>query len=150
MLQLDSNTSPPTLTNISVPNYIGPRMNGAMVYIPIGSQGIIVHIAGQKTANPTSYGVPILNANGGNVNIDNSFVDIYDIETGYWFRQATFGVPEIPSSRADICTVVVSAPDNSSYNIFMVGGLRKHDFTSTAEIGTRDNFPNALRQCCFV
>lgn len=91
MLQLDTNTAPPTLTNISVPNYIGPRMNGAMVHVPVGKQGVLVQIAGQIPNNATAFGVPIQGASGNNVNIDNGFVDIYDIETGYWFRQQTFG-----------------------------------------------------------
>jgi len=92
MLQLDTNTSPPTMTNISVPNYVGPRMNGAMIHVPVGKQGVIVQIAGQTTMNPTPFGQRIINANTFNVNINNSFVDIYDIETGYWFRQETFGM----------------------------------------------------------
>ena len=94
MLQLDTNldNSPPILSNISVPTYIGPRMNGAMIHVPVGDQGVLVLIAGQTTMVPTPYGIGIQNANGGNTNINNSFVDIFDIETGYWFRQETFGV----------------------------------------------------------
>jgi hypothetical protein len=91
MLQLDTNTSPPTLTNISVPTYVGPRMNGAMIHVPVGAKGILVQIGGQTTMDPTPFGVPIINANAMNTNINMSFVDIYDIETGYWFRQDTFG-----------------------------------------------------------
>jgi hypothetical protein len=93
MLQLDTNAknSPPVLSNISVPTYIGPRMNGAMIHVPVGDQGVLVLIAGQTTMVPTPYGVGIPKANEGNTNINNSFVDIYDIQTGYWFRQQTFG-----------------------------------------------------------
>lgn len=92
MLQLDTNTSPPTLSNISVPTYIGPRMNGAMVHIPVGEEGILVQVAGQETINPTPYGISIAGANQQNTAINNSFVDIYDIKSGYWFRQQTFGM----------------------------------------------------------
>ncbi len=91
MLQLDTNTSPPTLMNTSVPTYIGPRMNGAMVHVPIGEKGVIVQIGGQTTLNPTPFGQRIPKANEGNVNINMSFVDILDLKTGYWFRQDTFG-----------------------------------------------------------
>jgi hypothetical protein len=66
-------------------------MNGAMIHVPVGEQGVIVQIGGQMTVNPTPYGIGITNANAGNTNINNSFVDIYDIQTGYWFRQETFG-----------------------------------------------------------
>lgn len=91
MLQLDTNTSPATLTNISVPTYIGPRMNGAMIHVPVGDKGVIVQIAGQTTMSPTPWGVPIPGANEHNTEINNTYVDIYDIESGFWFRQATFG-----------------------------------------------------------
>jgi hypothetical protein len=90
MLQLDSTTSPLALMNISVPTYIGPRWNGAMVHIPVSPKGVVVQIAGQTTQDPTPFGVPIVNANAGTVNIHRSLVDIYDVETGYWFRQDTF------------------------------------------------------------
>ncbi len=132
MLQLDTNTSPPTLSNISVPTYIGPRMNGAMIHVPVGEQGVIVQIGGQTTENPTPYGVGIANANAGNVNINNSFVDIYDIQTGFGMTRYSLwsdgtdcdaGVPDIPTGRSDICTILVSAPDGSSYNIFMIAGV---------------------------
>ena len=93
MLQLNTNTIDglPVLSNISVPSYIGPRMNGAMIHVPVGAQGVLVLIGGQTTVNPTPYGVGIPDANAGNTNINNSFVDIFDVETGYWFRQDTFG-----------------------------------------------------------
>ncbi|KAL2064700.1 hypothetical protein VTL71DRAFT_3838 [Oculimacula yallundae] len=127
MLQLDTNTSPPTLTNISVPTYIGPRMNGAMIHVPVGKKGVLVQIAGQVPQDPTPFGTPILKANEKNVNIDNGFVDIYDIETGFWFRQQTFGGPDIPSGRSDICTVLVAAPDGSSFNIFVIAGIMDYN-----------------------
>jgi hypothetical protein len=74
-----------------VPSYIGPRMNGAMVHVPVGEKGVIVQIGGQTTQDPTPFGVAITNANAGNVNINMSFVDILDLKTGYWFRQEAFG-----------------------------------------------------------
>ena len=130
MLQLDTNiaNTQPVLSNISVGSYIGPRMNGAMIHVPVGSQGVLVLIGGQTTVNPTPYGVGIPDANAGNTNINNSFVDIFDVETGYWFRQETFGLPDIPTGRSDICTILVTALDKSSFNIFMVAGVRKTPF----------------------
>lgn len=67
--------------------------------------------------------------------IDLSFVDIYDIETGYWFRQETFGMPDIPLPRSDNCAVVVPAADNSSYSIYMIAGTQNYQtHQSTEEI----------------
>jgi hypothetical protein len=152
MVALDTTTSPPTLSNISVPTYVGPRMNGAMVHVPVGKLGVVVQIGGQTTQDPTPYGIGIANANAGNVNINNSFVDIYDLETGYWFRQETFGkytqyksrcvrladlfalgVPDIPPGRSDICTVLVSATDGSSHNIFVIAGVDTYNSVITFE-----------------
>lgn len=46
MLQLDTNIkdSPPTLSNISVPANIEPGMNGAMIHVPVGDQGVLILI----------------------------------------------------------------------------------------------------------
>ncbi|KUI54697.1 hypothetical protein VP1G_02094 [Cytospora mali] len=144
MLVLDTSTSVtmPILTNISVPvsldngdHPFGPRMNGAMVHVPVGDMGILVFIGGQTTQNPTPYGTKVPGAAQSNVMIDNTFVDIYDIRSGIWFRQQTFGVPDIPAGRTDICTVLVVAPDNSSYNIYMVAGMTSYKtYIATEEI----------------
>ena len=49
-----------------------------------------------------------------------NIIDVYDIATSTWFKQATAGpTPEI---RVDPCAVVVAAADGSSYNVHMYGG----------------------------
>ena len=35
------------------------------------------------------------------------------------------GVPDIPTGRSDICTILVTAEDKSSFNIFMIAGVGK-------------------------
>jgi hypothetical protein len=40
ILQLDTYTSP-TSSNVSVPSYIGPRINGAIIHVCVGDQGVI-------------------------------------------------------------------------------------------------------------
>jgi hypothetical protein len=62
-----------------------------------------------------------------------SFVDIYDVESGLWFRQQTFGVPDIPTPRSDICLAVVPASDNSSFSIYMIAGVQNYASYSTTE-----------------
>jgi hypothetical protein len=55
-------------------------------------------------------------------------VDIFDVASlnnastpnGTWYRQLTTG--PTPEPRIDACYVVMAAPDNSSYNIYMYGG----------------------------
>lgn len=63
-----------------------------------------------------------------------SYVDLYDVETGYWFRQETFGERDgIPTGRSDICTVLVSAEDGSSHNIFVIAGVNTYNSVITYE-----------------
>jgi len=47
----------------------GPRMNGAMVHVPVGKLGVLVQIGGQITMKPTPYGQRIPGAIGGNHNV---------------------------------------------------------------------------------
>ncbi|KAI7914214.1 hypothetical protein M0657_009613 [Pyricularia oryzae] len=141
MLALDTSEGleKPRLTNISTPRsldgdktHFGPRMNGGMVHIPVGDKGILVQIGGHTTEDYPQYGHKLSSgANARNKNIDLSFVDIYDISSGFWFHQQTFGIPDIPSGRSDFCLVAVSAPDGSSHNIYMVSGMDNPEDRST-------------------
>lgn len=47
-------------------------------------------------------------------------IDIYDIATTTWYKQATSGAS--PPIRVDPCAVVFAAPDASSFNIYLYGG----------------------------
>ena len=37
------------------------------------------------------------------------------------------GVPDLPTGRSDICTVLVSASDGSSHNIFVIAGVETYN-----------------------
>lgn len=86
LLSLDTSAevSKPTLTNISVPNSLdqgktqfGPRMNGAMVHVPVGPKGILVQVGGQVTNDETPYGVRIQKANEKNTEVRLGWIRIY-------------------------------------------------------------------------
>lgn len=47
-------------------------------------------------------------------------IDVYDIETSMWYKQATSG--RMPNFRVNPCAVVAAAADGSSYNVYMFGG----------------------------
>jgi len=47
-------------------------------------------------------------------------IDVYDIATSKWYKQATSG--PMPKIRVNPCAVTAAAPDGSSYNIYMFGG----------------------------
>ncbi|KAK7754885.1 hypothetical protein SLS62_003199 [Diatrype stigma] len=100
-----------------------PRVRGGMVVIPqIGKMGVLVSLGGATGIGQSLHPVSM------------NQVNIFDIETvittssssesssdsSGWYRQTITG--EAPSPRVDFCVVVVAAPDNSSFNIYMYGG----------------------------
>jgi Kelch motif len=54
-------------------------------------------------------------------------VSIYDVATGSWYSQQTTG--DAPGGLTQGCTVVASAPDGSSHNIYWYGGFDGIDVT---------------------
>ncbi|KAF2465573.1 uncharacterized protein BDR25DRAFT_295165 [Lindgomyces ingoldianus] len=114
-----------TSANITTPGIRGnnARVGGGLEYIaPVGGEGILVAIGGQINRDR-----PVADATKGEL-LDLQTVDIFDIDSylsnsstnGTWYRQNTTG--DIPEPRIDFCTVVISAPDNSSHNIYLYGG----------------------------
>ena len=81
------------------------RADGVLTYIPgYGKSGIIIGLAGGTNTSFTQMNV----------------IDVYDIASSTWYKQATSGpTPEI---RVNPCTVAVAAADGSSTNVYMYGG----------------------------
>ncbi|KAJ9638112.1 hypothetical protein H2204_004423 [Knufia peltigerae] len=81
------------------------RADGVLVYVPgYSKQGIIIGLAGGTNATFTQMNV----------------IDVYDIATSQWYKQATSGpTPEI---RVNPCAIAVSAPDGTSTQVHMYGG----------------------------
>ena len=50
---------------------------------------------------------------------------VYDIKTSVWMMQNATG--DIPPGRQNTCTVLVPAPDLSSYQIYVFSGLSTGD-----------------------
>ncbi|KAF3931466.1 hypothetical protein ABW19_dt0203940 [Dactylella cylindrospora] len=106
------------------------RMGAALAYLPIGSEGAIIGIGGtlenedvrilQETGMVSNIATEDFDAS--NINFTPmQRVWIMDLATRKWHSQSTFGT-YIPDSRMEHCIGVVSAPDNSSHNIYMFGG----------------------------
>lgn len=100
-----------------------PRLGGGLQYVPgIGDNGLLIALGGK-----VFDGVhPVTSQSRGRL-LDFDTVDVFDLasypSTGgsrAWYTQSTSG--DIPLARIDSCTVLASAPDNSSHNIFMYGG----------------------------
>lgn len=87
------------------------RADGALVFVPgWGPSGIILGLGGGSTENNDTA----------DEFASMSTIDVYDIETSEWYHQVTSG--DIPGVRVNPCAVIFSAPDASSFNIYMYGG----------------------------
>ncbi|KAH8195754.1 hypothetical protein TruAng_010082 [Truncatella angustata] len=102
--------------NITGPDNVG-RAEGAMVYLPASDKGLLVYFGGiQDPGNGTIIGQPM----------DEIFV--FDMATSRWYKQAANG--NVPGSRARFCAGVTWAEDQSSYNVYLYGGLGMPGYTS--------------------
>src|SRR5690242_12537663 len=100
-----------------------PRLGGSLQYVPgIGENGLLVALSGKVFDGVQ----PITSQSRGRL-LRFDDVDVFDLTSytalesnGAWYSQPTSG--DIPPARIDSCTVLASAPDNSSHNIYMYGG----------------------------
>lgn len=82
------------------------RADGVLVFVPgWGDMGVLIGMAGGTADNFTD---------------DLNTLDVYDIANSKWFHQETSG--DAPSVRVNPCAVIASAPDASSFQIYLFGG----------------------------
>lgn len=82
------------------------RADGVLVFVPgWGVSGVLIGLAGGTATDFTN---------------DMSQLDVYDIATSTWYHQTTTGTA--PGVRVNPCAVVASAPDASSFQIYLFGG----------------------------
>ncbi|WAO94320.1 Hypothetical protein NCS54_01189900 [Fusarium falciforme] len=89
-----------------------PRAEGTMVWIPAGDpQGLLVYMGG------------IVSTHGNGTTAPQPFDEIFvfDATGNSWSTQTATG--EIPQNRRQFCVDVAWAPDKSSFNIYLWGGL---------------------------
>lgn len=81
------------------------RADGTLVYVPgYGDEGVLIGLAGGNNATFTQLNI----------------IDVFDIATSSWYRQATSGSP--PDVRVNPCAVVASSADGTSTQLYMFGG----------------------------
>ncbi|KAH8890788.1 hypothetical protein GQ53DRAFT_649582 [Thozetella sp. PMI_491] len=86
------------------------RAEGSMVYIPASDGGMLIYFGGlQDPGNGTVIGQPM------------EQIFVYDILSSKWYTQTATGT--VPAIRRRFCADVTWAPDQSSYNIYLYGGL---------------------------
>ncbi|KAG4439465.1 hypothetical protein IFR05_005044 [Cadophora sp. M221] len=109
LVKYDMNTN--EWTNNTGPADSIPRAEGVMVYVPASDDGLLVYFGGVTAPfnNDTTLPAPM------------SLIHIYDIRSSKWYTQTAVG--DVPLSRRKFCAGVVWAPDQSSYNIYLYGGM---------------------------
>ncbi|KAI9851624.1 MAG: hypothetical protein M1838_003218 [Thelocarpon superellum] len=97
-------------TNSTGPDGVG-RAEGQMVYIPASDGGMLIYFGGISTP----FG------NESVVGEDMSNIYLYDIANAKWYNQSASG--QVPEERRRFCAGVTWAEDQSSYNIYLYGGM---------------------------
>lgn len=88
-----------------------PKAEGVMVYIPASDHGLLIYFGGVTAPyyNSTIVESPMSN------------IYVYDITSSNWYTQTATG--DIPPDRRRFCGGATWAADQSSYNIYIYGGL---------------------------
>ncbi|KAJ9489742.1 hypothetical protein VN97_g3524 [Penicillium thymicola] len=110
-------------TNTTLPSYVPARSNAELVWVPVSESGVLVAIGG--VVEPIQFFKYKSNSSRTDESkrISPTFmetVSIYDVESGTWYLQKTTG--DIPPQLTEFCSVIASAADGSSHNIYIYGG----------------------------
>jgi Kelch motif len=97
-------------TNNTGPDLTG-RAEGVLSYIPASDAGLLIYFGGGSTPgnNETLVGVPM------------NIINIYDIASSKWYTQQAGG--QVPEMRRRFCAGATWAKDQSSYQIYLYGGM---------------------------
>ncbi|CAG8097522.1 unnamed protein product [Penicillium olsonii] len=111
-------------SNTTLPSYVPGRASAELVWVPVSESGVLVAIGG--VINPISI---FKNEKSNSTRTDESkatsptFMDtvsLFDVESKTWYLQNTTG--DTPPQLTEFCSVLASAPDGSSHNIYIYGG----------------------------
>ena len=143
LYRLDKGKGAPTRVETD-PSSGGDVVEGELVYVKgIGKAGILVLIGGvvdestsqaqlvsmvDRINNPILPFQLILFFS----QLSMQSVHVFDIATEVWFVQPTTAESQLyPPGREQFCSVVASAEDNSSHNIYTYGGWNGSDFSAS-------------------
>ncbi|OQE36189.1 hypothetical protein PENCOP_c012G08838 [Penicillium coprophilum] len=111
-------------TNETLPSYVPPRSRAELVWVPVSESGVLVAIGG--VIEPIQF-YRNADANSSRTaeskRISPTFmetVSVFDVESKTWYLQKTKG--DIPPQLTEFCSVLASAADGSSHNIYIYGG----------------------------
>ena len=86
----------------------------------LGSHGVLITFGGFTDIAGSPSGLESSNLADPSYQLPLANVSVYDIGTGTWYQQAATG--DIPPWRYMGCSLIVSAPDQSSHSIYVFGG----------------------------
>ncbi|KAL5601176.1 hypothetical protein BROUX41_005981 [Berkeleyomyces rouxiae] len=119
----ESNQLTQKWTNTSLPDNVKGRAAGEFVFVPVGSNGVMVAVGGvtypEFVNGSADSANPELSESEGKR--FHETIDIYDIGSQKWYQQNTTLV-DTPPTLSRGCAVMAEAPDRSSYNIYYYGG----------------------------
>ncbi|EEP78101.1 predicted protein [Uncinocarpus reesii 1704] len=118
----------------TLPPDIIPRGKAELAWVPVSDSGVLIAIGGVPYPEDVFKGGSLTaNQTRDNERLGDSFmktVSIYDIASKKWFTQNTTGIA--PPGRSDFCSVVASAKNGSSHNIYIYGGYGGSDRSEKA------------------
>lgn len=110
-------------TNTTLPDNIQPRANAELVWIPVSDKGLLVAIGG-VTAPEEIWPVGLNSSQTSDSEAQSpgfmKTLPVYDIEGQKWYLQNTTG--DVPGQLTEFCSVVATANDSSSFNVYIYGG----------------------------
>ncbi|KAJ5373471.1 hypothetical protein N7517_005477 [Penicillium concentricum] len=111
-------------TNDTLPSYIPARSNAELVWVPVSESGVLVAIGG--VIDPIQFfwhGKANTSRTAESKRISPTFmetVSVFDVASKTWYLQKTKG--DTPPQLTEFCSVLASAADGSSHNIYIYGG----------------------------
>lgn len=109
--------------NHTLPSYVPGRANAELVWVPVSDSGVLVAIGG--VVNPIEMWRNGLDKSqtAESKRVSPTFMDtvsVYDVKSQTWYLQNTTG--DTPPQLTQFCSVLASAADGSSHNIYIYGG----------------------------
>ncbi|KAG0649494.1 Kelch repeat-containing [Hyphodiscus hymeniophilus] len=120
-------------SNQTLPNSVPGRASAEIVWVPVSEQGVLVAMGG--VIDPVFASISLANNDSTNKASEATSpgfmqtVSVYDIANKVWYNQVTSGT--VPPQLTEGCTVVASADDGSSHNIYWYGGFDGLDESGT-------------------
>ncbi|KAK4169952.1 hypothetical protein QBC43DRAFT_39501 [Cladorrhinum sp. PSN259] len=106
---------------LQVHDAFSERADAVLVFVPgWGDMGVLIGLAGGSVQGNDEDFVD-----------DLEVLDVYDIAHSQWYHQKTTG--ERPTVRVNLCAVTASAPDASSFQIYVYGGQNLTPYKSQTQ-----------------